>query len=301
VPRTVRSTGRFARVPAAVLLLTWALSSLALAGETPRHFTRLGYVQVQINNDSGAARDITGPIVKPGDNGLLDLLGIPALGIPSNVRAEVNDAGSAVLSLGRFIDGHWAIEALVLAAPFEHEIAGAGTIARLGTVATTKQLPPTVIAHRYFGDPSSRFRASLGIGLNHTRFFSTRATPALEAYTGGPTTVKLSPSTGLGAFASGMLKLTPRWHLNLLVGYVNVKTTATVTTRETRLTNRSPVLQDQPAPVPGLATNPITGPIVNGVLGDIAQQRGGNLGTYERKIDLKLNPYVFFVSTGYSF
>jgi outer membrane protein W len=273
----------------------------AHASDTPRNFVRGGVVQLALNTKSGNAVDITGPIIQPGDNGLLDLLGIPALGIPPNVQAQVADAVSPVLSLGRFLDEHWAIEALVLAVPFKHEIAGAGTIARLGKVATSKQLPPTVIAHRFFGDATHRFRPSLGVGLNHTRFFSTEATPALEAYTGGPTQVKLAPSTGLGLFAGGMLRLSPQWHVNLLLGYVDVKTTATITTRDTRLTAASPVLQDQPDPVPGLASNVLTAPVVTGVLNDIAAVRGGTLGTYERKLDLRLNPYVFYVSTGFHF
>jgi outer membrane protein W len=176
-----------------------------------------------------------------------------------------------------------------------------GTIARLGPVVDTRPLPPTLIAHRYFGSSGLRFRPSLGLGLNHTRFFSTEATPALEAYTGGPTKVKLKPSTGLGLFAGGMLQLASRWHLSVLLGYVDVKTTATLTTRNTRLSAASPVLQDQPDPVPGLASNPLTAPVVTGVLGDIATARGGNLGTFERKLDLRLNPYVFFVSTGFHF
>jgi outer membrane protein len=290
-------------VPTCVVatLMAAATPSSAQTSDAPRNFLRGGYVQLQLNTKSGNAIDITGPIVKPGDNGLLDLLGIPALGIPPNVQAKVGDAGSPVLSVGRFLDEYWAIEALVLALPFKHEVSGAGTIERLGPVVNTKQLPPTLIAHRYFGDPSNRFRPSLGIGLNHTRFFSSKSTPALEAYAGGPTDVKLSPSTGLGLFAGGMLALSPRWHLNLLLGYVNVKTTATLTTRDTRLTAASPVLQDQPDPVPGLASNVITGPIVTTVLNDIATARGGTLGTFERKLDLRLNPYVVYVSTGFHF
>lgn len=284
-----------------LLLAALAAASNAQASDAPRNFARGGLVQLQLNTKSGAVVDVTGPIVKPGDNALLDLLGIPPLGVPPNSRASVGNAGAAALSLGRFINDYWAIEALVLAAPFKHNVTGAGTIESLGVIAKTKQLPPTVIAHRYFGAPSNTFRPSLGLGLNHTRFFSTEATPALEAYVGGPTKVKLSPSTGLGAFAGGMLQVSPRWHINLLVGYVNVKTTAAITTRDTRLTASSPVLQDQPAPVPELASNPLTGPVVTGVLNEIAISRGGTLGTFERKLDLRLNPYVFYVSTGFHF
>jgi outer membrane protein len=279
----------------------WAGAQTALnISETPRNFVRAGYVHLQVNTKSGNATDVTGPIIQPSDNVLLDLLNIPALGVPANVQADIGNAGSPFGSVGRFLDKYWAVEAL-LGLPFKHTVTGQGTIAKLGPVATVKQLPPTIILHRYFGAPAAAFRPSLGVGLNYTRFFSARATPALEAYTGGPTEVSLKPSTGLGAFAGGMFKIDARWHVNVLLGYVDVNTTATLTTRDTTLTNTSPVLQDQPAPVPALASNPLTGPVVNGVLSAVARQRGGNLGTYERKLDLRLNPYVFAVTVGYAF
>jgi outer membrane protein W len=289
------------RAGTAVLAVAPMLAVMAASAQELRNYVRGGYAHLKLNTESGDARDITGPIIRPSDNPLLGLLGIPALGVPAGVQAEVGNAGSAFVSLGRFLTPHWAIEGVVLALPFEHEVRGAGSIARLGPVATLKQLPPTVILHRYFGDASASFRPALGLGINYTRFFDAKATPALEQYTGGPTTVSLSSSWGPGAFASGLWRIDRRLHLNLLIGYVDVSTTATLVTRNTRLTNNSPVLQDQPAPVPQLASNPLTGAIVNGVLQDIANRRGGDLGTYERKLDLKLNPYVFALSVGYAF
>lgn len=290
------------RAGTAVLAVALMLAATALrAQDDPRNFVRGGYAYLKLNTESGDARDLSGPIIRPSDNLLLGLLGIPALGVPAGVQAEVGNAGSAFVSLGRFLTPHWAIEGVILALPFEHEVRGAGTIARLGPVATLKQLPPTLILHRYFGDAAASFRPALGLGINYTRFFGAKATPALEQYTGGPTTVSLSSSWGPGVFASGMWRIDRRLHLNLLVGYVDVSTTATLVTRNTRLSNSSPVLQDQPAPVPQLASNPLTGAIVNGVLQDIANRRGGDLGAYERTLDLKLNPYVVALSVGYAF
>jgi outer membrane protein len=290
------------------LICAWIATVSAAASAQPsgfedgkRNFVRGGYAQLLLNTKSGNVVDVTGPIVKPGDNALLDFLRIPALGIPPNVQADVGNAGSPILSVGRFLDENWAVEGVVLALPFKHDVIGKGTIDRLGPVASVKQLPPTLILHRFFGSPSNQFRPSVGLGLNYTRFFSARATPALEAYAGGPTDVSLSPSTGLGAFAGGMWKIDSRWHMNLLLGYVKVNTTATLTTRSTKLTAASPVLQDQPAPVPALANNPITGAVVTGVLNDIANNRGGNLGTFERKLDLRLDPYVLAITIGYAF
>jgi outer membrane protein W len=286
---------------AASLLLSTAARTQDTQDAERRWFWRAGYAYLKLNDSSSDARDITGPVVRPSDNALLALLGIPPIGVPAGVRAEVGDAGSAFVSLGRYFSPYWSVEALVLAVPFEHEVRGAGTLARLGPVATVKQVPPTVIGYYHFRDPSKTFRPALGLGLNYTRFFDARATPALEQYVGGPTSVSLSSSWGPGVFASGLWRFDKRLHVNLTLGYVDVRTTATLTTTNTQLSNTSPVLQDQPAPVPQLASNALTGPIVNGILQNIAQQRGGNLGTYERQIDLKLNPYVFALTVGYSF
>jgi outer membrane protein W len=266
-----------------------------------RNFVRGGFAYLKLNDSSSDARDLTGPVIRTADNGLFALLGVPDVGIPKGVQADVANASSAYLSFGRFLTPDWALEAIALAAPFKHDIMGKGTIARLGPVATVKQLPPTLVLHRYFRDASATVRPSLGLGVNYTRFFSARATPALEAYTGGPTDIKLSSSTGPAAFAGAMWQVDKRLHVNFTVGYVKVKTTATLTTRNTRLTANSPVLQDAPAPVPGLANNALLGPVVTGILNDIAQRRGGSLGTFERQLDLKLDPTVFAISVGYRF
>jgi outer membrane protein W len=288
----------------------WMAAGVAVAGlattsvhaqEQAQNFVRGGFAQLSLNDSSTAAVDRSGPVIRTSDNPLFGLLGIPDIGIPAGVRANVGNAGSGFLSVGRYLTPDWAVEALVLAAPFKHEVRGAGTIARLGTIASVKQVPPTLILHRYFRDASATLRPSLGIGVNYTRFFGAEATPALEQYTGGPTKLALSSSTGAGVFAGGVWQIDPRMHVNLLVGRVKVRTTATITTRDTQLTANSPVLQDQPAPVPELASNPVVGPIVTGILGEIARDRGGNLGTYERQLDLKLDPTVFSISLGYRF
>jgi outer membrane protein W len=168
-------------------------------------------------------------------------------------------------------------------------------------VATVNQLPPTLILHRYFGSWGDTLRPSLGVGLNYTFFFDAEATPALESYTGGPTEIKLKPSFGLGVFAGMQYQLGRRIHLKLTLGYVDVKTTGTLTTRDTMLSSRSPVLQDYPPPVNLIASNPATQGILDSLIRDVARSRGGTLGTYERKIDSKLDPYVALLSVGYSF
>ncbi|MCS6997664.1 MAG: hypothetical protein NZ533_12110 [Casimicrobiaceae bacterium] len=271
-----------------------------------RWFVRLGGAYIKLNDKSSDARDVTGPVLTASDHPLLGVLGLispnaRSFGIPAGVTVDVRDSQSVYGSVGKFLDDHWAVEGLILAVPFKHDIYGAGTIKRLGKVATVKQLPPTLILHRYFGSWGDTLRPSFGVGVNYTYFFDAEATPALESYTGGPTEIKMKPSVGMGVFAGLQYQFSKRSHVKLTVGYVSVRTTATLTTRDTMLNSRSPVLQDYPPPINQLASNPITGAILDSVLNDVARSRGGTLGTYERQIDSKLDPYVALLSVGYSF
>ncbi|GIX25624.1 MAG: hypothetical protein KatS3mg122_2855 [Caldimonas sp.] len=274
----------------------------------PKHrwFARLGGAKIKVNDESSDARDVTGPVLTSSDHPLLGVLGLfspnfRSFGIPAGVTVDVRDSQSVYGSIGKFLDDNWAVEGLILAAPFKHDIYGAGTIERLGKVATVKQLPPTLILHRYFGNWGDKLRPSLGVGLNYTYFFDAEATPALESYTGGPTDIKMKPSTGWGVFAGLQYQFSQRLHLKLTLGYVTVRTTATLTTRDTMLSSSSPVLQDYPAPIPQIANSPLTQGILDSVFNSVAQSRGGTLGTYERKIDSKLDPYVVLLSVGYAF
>ncbi|WKB51767.1 OmpW/AlkL family protein [Eleftheria terrae] len=268
-----------------------------------RWFVRIGAAGLKLNDKSTNVRDITGPVLRASDHPILPLLapGVDAFGTPGGVTVDVKNSVSMFGSVGTFLDDHWAVEGLVLALPFKHDIDGKGTIARLGKVATVKQLPPTLILHRYFGDFNDRFRPSLGIGLNYTKFFEAKATPALESYTGGPTKIKMKPSWGLGLFAGAQYALTERLHLKMTLGYVRVRTTATMTTRNTMLSGSSPVLQDYPYPVNQIPSDEVAREAMDNLVEQVAAGRGGNLGTFQRKIRSELDPYVVLLSVGYSF
>ena len=268
-----------------------------------RWFFRVGAAGLKLNDASGNVRDMSGPVLRATDHPILPLLapGVDAFGTPEGVTVDVKNAVSLFGSLGRFLDDHWAVEGLLLAVPFRHDIHGAGTIERLGKVATVKQLPPTLILHRYFGDFDARFRPSIGIGLNYTKFFEAKATPALEAYTGGRTRIKMKPSWGLGLFAGGQYRISDRLHVKLTLGYVRVRTTATLTTTDTMLSGSSPVLDDYPYPVNQIPTDPVAREAMDNLIDQVAADRGGSLGTFKREIRSKLDPYVVLLSVGYSF
>jgi outer membrane protein len=268
-----------------------------------RWFVRIGAAGLKLNDASTEVRDLDGPVLHSSDHPILPLLapGVDAFGTPDGVSVDVRNSVSLFGSIGKFLDDHWAIEGLVLALPFKHDIHGAGTIARLGKVATVKQLPPTLILHYYFNDFDAKFRPSIGIGLNYTKFFEAKATPALEAYTGGRTRIKMKPSWGLGLFAGAQYRINERLHVKLTVGYVRVRTTATMTTTDTMLSGTSPVLSDYPYPVSQIPTDPVAREAMDNLIDQVATERGGSLGTFKREIRSKLDPYVVLLSVGYSF
>jgi outer membrane protein W len=70
---------------------------------------------------------------------------------------------------------------LPLALPFTHTLTGAGAIAGVGTIGTTKALPATLFAQYRFGDAKAAFRPYLGAGLTYAYFYDENATNTLNA------------------------------------------------------------------------------------------------------------------------
>lgn len=249
--------------------------------------------------------------------------GVSGLGIPSGVKAEANGAGTPTVELGMFLDDEqkWAIQGYVLAIPFDNSIEGRGTVTHRDittgavvltkrnyldgkTVVKTKQLPPTFVLNRYFGDKNSKWRPSIGLGVTYAIFFETEATDVLEEYSGGKTEVKIKNAFGAGPFVGLQYQLTDNIHISGSLGYIKLKTEAKLTTSNTRFTAASPVLTDYSGAVgttnQGMI-NTSQRPLVDDMLATIAAARGGSLGTYTRLMKTELDPWVFNVSVGYSF
>lgn len=296
--------------------------------------------------------------------GVSNVADIPAgegLGTPVGTAQVASGAGTPTISLGMFLDedSHWALEAYVFALPFTNKIYGSGRIGgasgypsaptgpnadgpdgggsvQLGLIATTQQLPLTAIGSYYFGDKSSKLRPSLGLGVTYAMFFNSQATQAQEDYAGGPTTIKIKNAFGAGPFGGLQYDLGNRWSLNATVGYIKLKTQATVTTQVDP--NRMAITPATYQAAADLATASGQAPgdsstfqsiglgdtkvstaagqttygagstVAQAMLVQLAKARaaiyGGNsssLGTYVRKVDAALDPYVFTLSVGYSF
>ena len=115
------------------------------------------------------------------DNGTLTAtpLGNLTMDVGSNVRPTITGE--------YFLQDNLGIEVLA-ALPFQHDI----NVAGVGKVGSTKHLPPTVSLQYHFGQ--GKLKPFVGVGVNYTRFFSTKAEGAIAG-----ANLDLSDSWGLAA------------------------------------------------------------------------------------------------------
>lgn len=133
------------------------------------------------------------------DNGTLADGTLP-LDIDSDIRPTV--------TLEYFLRDNLGIEVLA-ALPFEHDI----DIDGLGTVGSTKHLPPTVSLQYHFNS-GGRVSPFIGAGINYTAFFDEETTGALA-----DSELSLKDSWGLAAHAgldfaigqNGAVRVDVRW------------------------------------------------------------------------------------------
>lgn len=106
-------------------------------------------------------------------------LGNLTMDVGSNVRPTITGE--------YFLQDNLGIEVLA-ALPFQHDISVAG----VGKVGSTRHLPPTVSLQYHFGQ--GKVKPFVGLGVNYTRFFSTKAEGAIAG-----ANLDLSDSWGLAA------------------------------------------------------------------------------------------------------
>ena len=116
---------------------------------------------------------------------------------------------------------------LVLATT-KHHVTGRGSLDGLGRLAGTWVLPPTLTLQYHFA-PTAKVRPYVGAGANYTIFYSTKASNSLETAV-GRTRVRLKDSFGYAVQAGVDVDLTPRIFANLDVKYIDIDTTAKLTT-----------------------------------------------------------------------
>jgi outer membrane protein len=119
---------------------------------------------------------------------------------------------------------------------FKHNVVGAGAIAGVGTIGTTKALPVTLIAQYRFMEATAQLRPYVGAGLSYVKFYKTTGTAVLTAITnpGGPATTlsfesKFAPTLELGA----TYNINEKWYLDASYTKTFLKTRGTLSTGQT--------------------------------------------------------------------
>jgi outer membrane protein len=119
---------------------------------------------------------------------------------------------------------------------FEHKITGTGAIAGVGTLATTKALPITLLGQYRFGDANAALRPYVGGGLTYAKFYKTNSTAVLTALTnpgGAATTMKFdskfAPTIQLGL----TYNINDKWYLDGNYTKTFLKTRGTLSTGQT--------------------------------------------------------------------
>ncbi len=169
---------------------------------------------------------------------------------------NVDDAWSMTFTGEWMWKKNWGIEVLA-AYPFEHDISVQG----LGTVGSTKHLPPTLSLNYHFL-PDTKFDPYLGVGVNYTLFFDADSKGALARDGSGGSLDVDDNSFGLAAQIGADWFINDKWFVNFNLRYIDIDTEAKVT------------LAPDSAIVPG----------------------GGSV-----KPDVDIDPWIYGVHVGYRF
>lgn len=149
-----------------------------------------------------------------------EVSGIPGsrVGVTDSVMPEVDFTYMVTDRIG----------AELILATTKHKATGRGSLSAIDTVASTWVLPPTLTL-QYHLAPGSKVRPYVGAGVNYTIFYSEDASSALEGALGS-TKVRMSDSAGYALQAGVDIDLGSRTFLNLDVKYLDIDTTARLTT-----------------------------------------------------------------------
>ena len=116
----------------------------------------------------------------------------------------------------------------LIAATTKHCVEGGGSLAAVGRLACTWVLPPTLTLQYHFA-PEGKVHPYVGAGVNWTMFYNEKASAELDAAIGA-TAVNLSNSWGYALQAGIDFDISKTMFLNLDVKYVDMDTSARLTT-----------------------------------------------------------------------
>jgi outer membrane protein len=186
-----------------LLTTTIAIFTVNLSfAEAGAMFLRIGPALVAPNSDSG--------VVRP--------LGVEGV--------KVKDGASLGIAFTYMFNKNLGLEVLG-ATPFKHDIKSRDALKSVvpGTIADTKQLPPTLTLQYYF-DTNGKIRPYIGFGLNYTTFFDSNVKGNLSGL--GYDKISLKDSFGLSAQVGLDFNLTDKYFLGISAYYMDINTKATI-------------------------------------------------------------------------
>lgn len=170
-------------------LLAMALPQLALAHEAGDFFMRAGSATVRPTEGS--------------DN----VLGMGGFDVSNNTQLGLTFTWMATDNIG--------VE-LLAATPFRHKVGLGAT----GTLATVRQLPPTLMAQYYFFDSQSKVRPYVGVGINYTTFFDTDFNQT--GRDAGLSDLSVKDSWGVAGQVGLDYQINRNWMLNASLWYMDI-------------------------------------------------------------------------------
>ncbi|WP_312059511.1 outer membrane protein OmpW [Pantoea septica] len=172
-------------------ILAMALPQLALAHQAGDFFMRAGSATVRPTEGS--------------DN----VLGMGGFDVSNNTQLGLTFTYMATDNIG---------VALLAATPFRHKVGLGAT----GTLATVRQLPPTLMAQYYFFDSQSKVRPYVGVGINYTTFFDTDLNQ--NARDKGLSDLSVKDSWGVAGQVGLDYQINRDWMLNASLWYMDIDT-----------------------------------------------------------------------------
>lgn len=136
--------------------------------------------------------------------------------VAGNGEFAVSNDTQLGLNFGYMITDNIGVE-LLAATPFSHDVSLAG----IGKIAETKQLPPTLVAQYYFGSAESKLRPYIGLGVNYTNFYDNEFTNDLN---GALTDLSMTNSWGLAGQVGIDYQINKSWLVNASVWYAQIST-----------------------------------------------------------------------------